>query len=281
LRSLELSGTGLDRSDDEGGSRRGGKDRDLNDAVAELIRLKDSPPRSSTVADRRRQMTDITFHSMEDSAYLWTAMHVADEKGVSYMFAPLVYRSPEHLKLQPFGKMPVLQHGTNFLYETAAIAHYIDKAFDGPPLQPSDALAQAHMLRWISIVNAYVFPIMNRFMKERLVRKAWGFEPDEAFMASAQEPLALQVRLIDEAVTKTAYLVGDGLTIADSFLLPHLLFFGITPEGKALLAKATGASAWLARMCERQSFAVSRMRRVFDAMSQIKLDARKKMESAL
>ena len=219
-------------------------------------------------------MAQITFHSMADSAYLWTAMHVADEKGVSYELVPLEYRSPEHLKLHPFGKMPVLQHGSHFLYETAAMAHYIDKAFDGPLLQPTGALEQAQVVRWVSIVNAYVFPIMNRFMKERLVKQAWGFEADQAFIDSAAEPLALQVRLIDEATKKTDYLVGNALTIADSFLLPQLLFFAITPEGATLLANAPGAKAWLARMRERESFLRSPMRQVFEKMSKIRLDTR-------
>lgn len=34
-------------------------------------------------------MPTITFHSMADSAYLWTAMHVADEKGIDYELVPL------------------------------------------------------------------------------------------------------------------------------------------------------------------------------------------------
>ena len=110
-------------------------------------------------------MADITFLSMPDSAYLWTAMLVADEKGVSYDVAELVYRSPEHLKLHPFGKMPVMQHGKHFIYESLAITYYIDRAFAGPALQPSDALGQADMLRWISIVNSYVFPIMKSLHK--------------------------------------------------------------------------------------------------------------------
>ena len=212
-------------------------------------------------------MTTITFHSMPDSAYLWTAMQIADEKGVAYDFVPLVYGSPEHLKLHPFGKMPVMQHGDVFLYETLAIAHYIDRAFVGPALQPRDALGQAEMLRWISIVNAYVFPVMNRFMKERLVRPAFGIEPDKAFLASAEEPLRLQVRLIDEALSAKPYLAGNAITLADSFLLPHLLFFGITREGKALLAKSQHASAWLSRMLARPSYRKSPMRTTYEFMS--------------
>jgi glutathione S-transferase len=210
-------------------------------------------------------MPQITFHSMEDSAYLWTAMHVADEKGVSYDLAVLPYRSPEHLALNPFGKMPILQHGPVFLYETLAIAHYIDRAFEGPALQPIGALAQAQALKWISIVNAYVFPTMNRFVKERVVRPAWGFDPDTAFLEGAHEPLLLQVRLIDEAVGAQGFLAGERLTIADSFLFPHLLFFSRTPEGSALVEAAPSAADWLRRMQARPSYAHSAMKRAFEA----------------
>jgi len=212
-------------------------------------------------------MATVTFHSMAESAYLWTAMQVADEKGVDYDFVQLVLGSEEHLRLQPFGKVPVLQHGQVFLYETLAICHYIDRAFEGPALQPADALGQAEVLRWTSIVNAYVFPVMNRFMKERLVRPAWGFDSDAAFLQAAREPLRLQLRLIDEAVRDGGFLVGDRLTTADCFLLPHLLFFSRTPEGAALLRAAPGAADWLARMRDRPSYAKSAMREGFDAFS--------------
>jgi glutathione S-transferase len=212
-------------------------------------------------------MPEVEFHSMPDSAYLWTAMHVADEKGVAYAFVPLTYRSPEHLRLHPFGKMPVFKHGEAVLYETIAIAHYLDKAFDGPSLQPPTALGQAHMLRWISIVNAYVFPTMNRFTKERLVKPIWGIEPDEAFLASAPEALALQVSLMEAALSATAFLAGDAITLADSFLLPHLLFFGLTEESAHLLADATNLRRWLAAMCKRPSYRASPMFLAFQAMA--------------
>lgn len=214
-------------------------------------------------------MATITFHSMADSAYLWTAMLAADEKGVDFDLVPLVLHSEEHLRLHPFGKMPVLQHGDVFLYETLAITHYIDRAFDGPPLQPADALGQAEVLRWIGIVNGYVFPVMNRFVKERLVRPAWGFDPDQAFLESARDPLTTQMRVIGEAVEKNAYLVGDRLTLADCFLLPHLLFFGHTPEGAALLRQAPEVAAWLARMTDRPTYAGSAMRQAYETFHRL------------
>ena len=212
-------------------------------------------------------MSGIIFHSMPDSTYLWTAMLVADEKGVPYTFRPLEYRSAEHLRWHPFGKMPLMQHGDFRLYETAAIAHYLDKAFDGPALQPATPRDQADVIRWISIVNSYVFPVMNRVTKERLVRPAWGLEPDREFLEAAHESLLLQTKLIEEALTASRFLVGDGLTLADCFLLPHLMFFSITPEGREMIASLPQTRQWLDSMMDRPTLAESSMSAAFRAMA--------------
>lgn len=216
-------------------------------------------------------MADVIFHSMADSAYLWTVMHIADEKGISHEIAYLNYRSPEHLALHPFGKMPVLRHGDFYLYESLAIAVYLDQAFEGPRLVPATAREAAEVYRWISIVNSYVFPVMNRFTKERLVRPRWGGAGDSDFIASAREPLSLQVQLIDRAISAGGFLAGARFTLADSFLLPHLLFFALSPEGEALLRKAPAAADWLARMKARPSFRNAMMSLAYDAFRQLPL----------
>ena len=40
--------------------------------------------------------------------------------------------------LHPFGRVPALQHDDFVLYETNAIAAYIDDVFPGPKLTPAD-----------------------------------------------------------------------------------------------------------------------------------------------
>lgn len=211
-------------------------------------------------------MANIVFHSMAGSSYLWSMMQIAHEKGLSYELRELALNSPEHLALHPFGKMPILQYGEVYIYESLAIAHYLDHAFDGPALQPADARGQADMLRWISIVNAYVFPVMNRFFKERVAKPSWGFEPDAEFVENAIPPLIKQVGLIDAAVAQGVFLVGDRLTLADCFLFPNFLFFGRTPEGARMIAEAPHAKRWLDRMTSRVSYIESPMRPVFEQL---------------
>src|SRR6187402_693543 len=58
------------------------------------------------------------------------------EKGVeceviTLDFATGEQKKPSHLKLQPFGRVPVLEDDGYFLYESRAIAKYIAKKYAG------------------------------------------------------------------------------------------------------------------------------------------------------
>jgi len=199
-------------------------------------------------------MSGIVIHTDVLSPYGWTARMIAAEKGVPHEVAPVNTASPEHLKLHPFGKMPVMRHGEVVVFETLAIAHYIDRAFAGPALQPVDVLGQTAMLNWISVVNGYVFPVMNWLIKERIAGLWRDTPPDEAALAAIQEPLDMQVGLIEAAVSAHPFLVGERLTLADCFLVTHLHYAATTPEGGAALAKAPATARWLDQMRARPAF---------------------------
>ena len=203
-------------------------------------------------------MGKIIFHSQNPSVYLWTATMVAAEKGVDWSLTEIETGSEMHRRLHPFAKSPVLQHGAVFVYETAAVAHYIDRAFDGPALQPEDPLGQADVLRWIRVVNAYFFPTMTTDLaKERLSVPAQGGVPDEARIAKGVVAFSEQLGVITKALRLHDFLVGNQLSLADCFLFPHLHFASMTPEGRAVLKDHKLAVQWLTRMRVRPSFAVS------------------------
>ncbi|WP_374573427.1 glutathione S-transferase family protein [Phenylobacterium sp.] len=203
-------------------------------------------------------MTPLVIHTHPLSPYGWGARLICAEKGVPHTLQPVWDASaPEHRKLHPFGKVPVLQHGEVIIYESLAIAHYVARAFEGPALEPIDYLGQAHMLRWMSIVNGYCFPTMNGLIKERLADMIRGTPPDPAVLAACRQAMGEQLALIEEALSAHPFLVGEHLTLADPFLLPHLHFAAQTPEGADALAQAPATQAWLERMRARPSFAAT------------------------
>ncbi|MEQ8379817.1 glutathione S-transferase family protein [Parvibaculum sp.] len=203
-------------------------------------------------------MSAIVFHSQPMSVYLWTATLAAEEKGIGWSVNAIEAGSDTHRKLNPFTKSPVLEHGQVRLYETLAITHYIDRAFDGPALQPGDAVGQARVLRWASLVNSFIFPSMtNGIAKERLLVPSQGGKTDEARVAAAVKEAELQMEVISADLDRHPFLVGGTLSIADCFLFPHLHFTSMTPEGQALLARFPKTAAWLDAMRARPSFAAT------------------------
>lgn len=96
-------------------------------------------------------MTSIEILGFSPSTFVRTARMTAIEKGVEHILKPLAFKTPEHFALHPFGKMPVLRHGSVVLAETVAIASYIDRAFAGPALMPKDPLPLARMWQTASV----------------------------------------------------------------------------------------------------------------------------------
>ena len=113
---------------------------------------------------------------------------ILTHKDVPYKFHDLepVMGKPDHLALHPFNRVPILRHGDFTVYETSAIASYVDEAFDGPRLTPQDVATRARMNQWISAVNSYYYPYMiYHVTHERLVFPELGIASDEKVVAHA------------------------------------------------------------------------------------------------
>ena len=199
-------------------------------------------------------MTDLVILGVPPSAYVRTARMICANKGVDHTLQPVDFRSPAYRAHHPFGRMPALQHGDVALYESLAIGVYIDGAFDGPALQPTDVVARARMMQWISVVNDYIYDqVVGCCVAERFVKPMRGLEPDEEKIAAAVPKMAAQLDVI-EAGLAGDYLCGDAVTLADLFLAPVLHYLAATPEGEQLLPSRSAIGDWMGRMEETSGF---------------------------
>lgn len=81
------------------------------------------------------------------------------------------HKSPEYLKLNPNGQIPVLVDGDLVLYETAAICLYLADAHPqarlAPPLQTAE---RAHFYKWLVwCTNTLQAMLMHYYYPERMV----------------------------------------------------------------------------------------------------------------
>jgi glutathione S-transferase len=194
----------------------------------------------------------VTVFGFPRSTYVKVVRLILTEKGVAYDFHDTETEMylPVHLGRHPFGRVPVLQHDDFVLYETSAIAAYVDEVFDGPRLTPDDPRRRARMNQWISNLNAYFYPEMIFHIgHERLVYPELGISGNDRIV---QRALPNAVRALEtmeqELGDDRLFLVGDRVTMADFFLLPTLFAFGLTPEGRKLKPQFPGVGRWQARM---------------------------------
>jgi glutathione S-transferase len=211
---------------------------------------------------------EIVIHGVLGSPYLRSALLGLEEKGLSYRLNVIdaeTRRSPEYLKLQPFGRIPVMEHGDFRLYETQAMLRYIDTLGESsaPALQPRDPRASARMNQIVGIVDWYVFPMISvGITAERLMSQVfWNRPPDETNIAKALPNARVCIDELARLKGNAPFMTGDSVSIADLMLAPHLEFFRATPEGVELLSGTT-MEGWLTRMSLRASMQATQAERL-------------------
>jgi glutathione S-transferase len=123
-------------------------------------------------------------------------------------------RTPEFLKLNPNGAIPVLVDGDFVLWESMAIDFYLAKKYDnGKGLAPRDLKEEALALQWtLFAVNTLEQPVidwaLNAFVLPQDKRDA---KVADAAAAKMQAPL----KVLDGALQGKQWLVGNRFTVAD------------------------------------------------------------------
>ena len=201
----------------------------------------------------------VELHGYQFSVYSWIARLALEEKGEDHQwievnpFAPDVPES--YLTLHPFKRVPTLVHDKFQVYETCAITRYIDEAFPGPPLQPTDPRHRARCSQFLSIIDSYVYwPLVRQVFSHRVFRPRSGRPSDpteiQKGLDAAPQVLAALERLAGDA----EYLCGAGLSLADIHLAPMIGYFSMAEEGEKLLESHAKLSRWRSTMSARPAY---------------------------
>jgi glutathione S-transferase len=189
------------------------------------------------------------------STYTRVVCMVCEEKGIDYVLTQTLLRAPEVRAIHPFGKIPVLRHGEVELCESKAIATYLDRKFPGPLVIPSDPRLAALTEQWVSLVNTVMDGTLIRtYLFAYIFPKTVDGKPDRKAIDTVTPAVCDQLGILDKAVAKTGYLVGDQFTFADINLLPILYYVRQLPEGTEAFAAAKHLAGYYDRHAARPSF---------------------------
>lgn len=198
------------------------------------------------------------------SVYVRIARLALEEKQVKYGLVEVdVFADKgvpqEHLTRHPFGRIPAFEHGNFHLYETGAIVRYIDEAFPGGKLQPTDPKARARVNQIVGILDAYAYrTLVWDIYVERVVSAREGRIVDEQKIAAALPRAAVCLSELTRLSDGQGFLVGSGVTLADLYAAPIFACFMQAPEAVSLMEEREKLTTWWQGFATRQSMSRTR-----------------------
>jgi glutathione S-transferase len=166
------------------------------------------------------------------------------------------HKQDDFLKRNPFGKVPAFEHDDVRLYETSAIIRYIDRAFGGARLQPSDVKQLAKMDQAISIVDSFAYGcIIGKLVWQRIVTPMTGGTPDEGAIKDALPMIRTCLSEFERILGDTPWFGGAAISLGDLHLAPVFAYMVNTPESADLMKPHGRLRQWWERVSARDSMA--------------------------
>jgi len=160
-------------------------------------------------------------------------------------------KSPEYLKIHPFGTVPALDDEGFVVYDSTIINEYLEDEYPYPPLMPKDSEGRARARMMEDLRDSHFNPAAGQLNRE--LRKPEG-ERDAKVLEQASAKITECFDRLEKELEGREYLAGS-FSLADIAFIPNIdtldrIQIAIDPKYKNLLA-------WIARLKARPSFAAS------------------------
>jgi glutathione S-transferase len=159
---------------------------------------------------------------------------VLAEKNLPYEIVPVdltkkEQKNPEYLKMNPYGKVPVLTDDSTVLYESLIINEYLEEKYPAQSLLPKDPAKKAKA-RILTDYGMAHFDSPYQKLRMELMKEAK--EQSQPIVDSAKADLKKLLQRFEEELGEQQYLLGD-FSLVDANLIPRftrLEGFGILPD---------------------------------------------------
>ncbi|XP_022869163.1 elongation factor 1-gamma-like [Olea europaea var. sylvestris] len=127
-------------------------------------------------------------------------------------------KTPEFLKMNPIGKVPVLETSDGPLFESNAIARYVTRLKADNPLYGTSLIDYGRIEQWIDFATAEIDVNIGRWLYPRFGIAVYLPPAEEAAIAALKRALGA----LNTHLTSNTYLVGHGITLADIIMTCNL-----------------------------------------------------------
>ena len=153
-------------------------------------------------------------------------------------------RSPEFLRLNPRGQIPVLVTDEgSAIWDSTAILVYVARRFGGEYWLPSEPVAMAQVMQWLALEQNE-----GRYGVARvrvIALKANSSLGQTGSLEESQKLAEVALKTLETRLQEAPWLVNGHVTIADIACYPYTALF---PESGLGLEAYPGIRAWFQRL---------------------------------
>ena len=167
--------------------------------------------------------------------------------GVTVSLAKKDQKRPEHLRRNPYGKIPVIDDDGKILFESCIINEYLDEKYPNPPLMPKDPFLRGRGRILVDYALNYLHEPYWTLRGEMLKKES---ERNPAVMDEKRRTLRKLLEYLEEALGDKPYFLGD-FSLTDIAVIPR--FLRMETYGAMPAPTLPKLNQWLERMKERSS----------------------------
>ncbi len=179
---------------------------------------------------------------------------VLAEKSLSYELVQVdlaqgEQRRPEFLRLNPFGRVPVLVDEDVTVYDSTIIIEYLDDEYPEPPMLPAvgSSALRARARLFEDFADTSFTPQVGQLMAEMARPEP---ERDQARLQRVHRSIERVFDYLNYELNGQQFLAGD-FSVADIGFVPRMLV--VRELGLDASANRPNLDAWLKRLMERPS----------------------------
>lgn len=145
-------------------------------------------------------------------------------------------KSPEFLKLNPFGQIPVLVDGEKVFQDSQAILIYLARKYGDESWLPNDAESLSRIVRWLSISAEEIAQGLGA------ARRFYLLNDTNIKIEVATQKSTFILQQIEQHLAGREWLELDRPTIADIAVFPYV---ALAPDGKISLDSYPRIQTWI------------------------------------
>lgn len=166
----------------------------------------------------------LILHAGNPNKNAWKALIAAEYCGVKVELVKefqmgVSNKTPEFLKMNPMGKVPVLETPDGSVFESNAIARYVTKLNPENSLFGSSPIDYGHVEQWIDFAALEIDANISKWLYPRYGFAVYLPPAEEAAIAALKRALGA----LNTHLASTTYLVGHSVTLADIVLTCNLV----------------------------------------------------------